>query len=228
MLDDNQFWDEHVLFNGENWNLMKNEVFDRTRYSLLSRLKNWEDQQSWQEFYDTYRRLIYGVALKSGLSEEEAEEVLQETVITVAKNIGEFRRDPARGTFKSWLMHTTRWRIQDQLRKRKRAESFLEAPPENSSRTAFIERVPDQSSFNLETLWDGEWEKNLLDMALEKVRRRVDPARYQAYDLHVLRSWPVQKVAEKLGLTAAQVYTAKYKVSGLLKNEVENLKNKML
>jgi RNA polymerase sigma factor (sigma-70 family) len=207
---------------------MKNEVFDRTRYSLLSRLKNWEDQKSWQEFYDTYRKLIYGVALKSGLSEEEAEEVLQETVITVARNIGEFRKDPARGTFKSWLMHTTRWRIQDQLRKRKRIENLLEPLPDNSSRTAFIERIPDQNSFDLEALWEQEWERNMLDMALEKVRRRVDPARYQAYDLHVLRAWPVQKVAAKLGLTAAQVYTAKYKVSGLLKNEVENLKKKML
>ena len=214
--------------NGESRKLMKSEVFERTRYSLLSRLKNWEDQKSWQEFYDQYRRLIFGVALRAGLSEEEAQEVLQETVITVAKNIGSFRRDPNRGTFKSWLMHTTRWRIQDQLRKRKRAEDVLVALPESSSRTGFIERIPAADSFGLEEIWEREWEGNLLEMALEKVRRRIDPARYQAYDLHVLKAWPVQKVAQKLGLTPAQVYTAKYKVAGLLKNEVDILKTKLV
>lgn len=214
--------------NGESRKLMKSEVFERTRYSLLSRLKNWEDQKSWQEFYDQYRRLIFGVALRAGLSEEEAQEVLQETVITVAKNIGTFHKDPARGTFKSWLMHTTRWRIQDQLRKRKRSEDVLVALPESSSRTGFIERIPAHNSFELEEIWESEWEGNLLEMALEKVRRRIDPARYQAYDLHVLRAWPVQKVAEKLGLTPAQVYTAKYKVASLLKNEVDILKTKMV
>ena len=35
-----------------------------TRYSLLSRLQNWEDHESWRVFFDTYWRLIYSVALK--------------------------------------------------------------------------------------------------------------------------------------------------------------------
>src|ERR1700704_35998 len=70
-----------------------------TRYSLLSRLQNWEDQESWRVFFDTYWRLIYSVALKSGLTQTEAEEVVQETVICVAKDIQKFKRDPQRGSF---------------------------------------------------------------------------------------------------------------------------------
>jgi len=62
--------------------------------------------------------LIYSVAIKSGLTETEAEEVVQETVICVAKSIQKFKRDRARGSFKGWLRNLTRWRIADQLRKR--------------------------------------------------------------------------------------------------------------
>ena len=47
-----------------------------TRYSLLSRLQDWDDQQSWREFFDNYWRLIYSFALKSGLSETEAQDVV--------------------------------------------------------------------------------------------------------------------------------------------------------
>jgi hypothetical protein len=48
-----------------------------TRQSLLARLKDWEDQESWREFFDTYWRLIHATALKAGLSEPEAQEVVQ-------------------------------------------------------------------------------------------------------------------------------------------------------
>ena len=39
-----------------------------TQRSLLSKLKNWDDQQSWQEFFDTYWKLIYGVARTLGIN----------------------------------------------------------------------------------------------------------------------------------------------------------------
>src|SRR6266545_4859896 len=90
----------------------------QTRWSLIGRLKDMDDQQSWQEFFDAYWKLIYAVALKAGLSDAEAQDVVQETVISVAKKMPEFKCDPAAGSFKSWLLTLTRWRIVDQLRKR--------------------------------------------------------------------------------------------------------------
>jgi|SRR5437867_3181385 len=71
-----------------------------TRWSLLTRLKNWDDQESWKEFFDLYWRLVYNVAIKAGLTDPEAQDVVQETVITVAKNLKDFKTDPARGSFK--------------------------------------------------------------------------------------------------------------------------------
>jgi len=65
-----------------------------TRPSLLVRLKDTGDQQSWQEFNDLYRKLIFGFAIKAGLTETEAQEVVQETLIAAAKNLPEFRYDP--------------------------------------------------------------------------------------------------------------------------------------
>src|SRR5881628_645151 len=105
-----------------------------TRWSLLARLKDWQDQASWQEFFDAYWKLIYSVALKAGLSDAEAQEVVQETVISVAKKMPEFKADPAAGSFKSWLLTLTRWRIIDQVRKRQakpapNSEDGQECPP---------------------------------------------------------------------------------------------------
>src|SRR5213082_2532532 len=111
-----------------------------TRRSLVDRLENWHDRKRWQEFFDTYWKLIYSAARKSGLTEVEAQEVVQETVITVAKNIGKLRYDPAVGSFKGWLLHITRWRIADQFRKREPAE-MKRARSQDDRQTATIERV---------------------------------------------------------------------------------------
>jgi len=64
---------------------MNDDEFIPTRRTLLSRLKNWNDQESWKEFFETYARLIYSVAAKAGLTDAEAQDVVQETVIIVAR-----------------------------------------------------------------------------------------------------------------------------------------------
>ena len=71
-----------------------------TRWTLIERLKNWDDQESWRQFFDTYWKLIYGVAIKSGLTHPEAQDVVQETVISVSKSMQNFKADPAYGSTK--------------------------------------------------------------------------------------------------------------------------------
>src|SRR5213078_3552165 len=75
-----------------------------TRWTLIERLKNWDDQESWRQFFDTYWKLIYGVAIKSGLTHPEAQDVVQETVMSVCKNMQKFKADPAYSSFKAWLV----------------------------------------------------------------------------------------------------------------------------
>jgi RNA polymerase sigma-70 factor (ECF subfamily) len=194
-----------------------------TRWSLLSRLKNWDDQASWQEFFDTYWKLIYGVAIKAGLTAAEAQDVVQETVITAAKNLDQFKTDPARGSFKGWLLHTTRWRIADQFRKRTPNIAASAQRLEDSTRTATVERVPDPAGFSLEGVWEDEWQKNLLAVATENVKNRVSPEEYQMFDLCAVRQCPVKEVAAKLGVKVWKVYFAQKQIATLLKKEVKRL-----
>ena len=210
---------------------MPNETneFLPTRWSLLSRLKDWDDQQSWREFFDAYWKLIYSTALKAGLTHAEAQEVVQETVIAVAKKMGEFKTDPSKGSFKSWLLNVTRWRITDQLRKRARHDQRAQVPAEHSTaRTSTIDRVPDPAALNLDAEWEAEWEKNLVQIALERVKGRVKPEQFQMFDLLVRQEWPALKIARRLQVNLAQVYYAKFRVTSLIKGEVKKLRKRTL
>lgn len=61
------------------------QAYAKTRKSLIARLDNWEDQRTWDEFYQTYWRLIYSVAIKAGLRQDEAFDCVQETILSIAK-----------------------------------------------------------------------------------------------------------------------------------------------
>ena len=197
-----------------------------TRQSLLSRLRNREDQQAWRVFFDTYWKLIYNAAIRAGLNEAEAQDVVQETVIAVSKNIPEFVYDPAKGSFKHWLLRQTTWRITAQFRKRLPLGSVPETPATGSTTTNPLERVPDPAMPALEALWEEEWEKNLLEAAFRRVKAKVDARQYQVFDLCVRQKWPAAKVARDLRINPARVYLAKHRVGNLLKKELLYLKTK--
>jgi RNA polymerase sigma-70 factor (ECF subfamily) len=202
------------------------EEFIPTRQSLLSRLKNWSDQESWQTFFDTYWGLIYGTALRSGLTDAEAQDVVQETVISVCKSMSDFKYDAEHGSFKTWLLRLTSWRIIDQLRKRRHAVQDPDAGRSTSTGTDVIERVADPGGLGLEELWEEEWERNLLEAAVTRVKKKVDPKLYQIFDLAVTKQWPVLRVARALNINVGKVYVTKHRIGKLIKQEIEYLRTK--
>jgi RNA polymerase sigma factor (sigma-70 family) len=199
-----------------------------TRASLLERLKDLGDQGSWNEFYQTYRGLIYSVAHRAGLNETDAEEVVQDTVIAVARKMPGFRYDPAVDSFKGWLLTVTRWRILDQLKKRQQlASQTLNTSTtitDEGTRTNVVERFPDPAGFDLAAIWDEEWERNLLQTALDRIKRQVHPQHYEIYHLHVILGQPLREVTRALGVNAGRVYLAKHRVGNLLKSEIRKLR----
>jgi RNA polymerase sigma-70 factor (ECF subfamily) len=210
---------------------MHNDMTDDlipTRRSLLTRLKDWDDQEGWKRFFDTYWKLIHGVAVKSGLTDAEAQDAVQETVIEVAKRMHEFKYDPALGSFKGWLCQLTRWKVVGQFRRRQRDLAPHARTLADPDRTATVERLPDPESLDLDSLWEEEWRKNLIDAALRRLKRKANAKDFQIFHFYVLREWPVQEVVETLGVSADQVYQAKSRILPLLTKEVEYLETQML
>ncbi len=204
--------------------LNRTEIAERdlipTRLSLLTRLKDWNDQEGWREFFDMYWKLIYSFAIKKGLSDSEAQDVVQETVFSVLKNLQSF--DSNKAPFKTWLLHLTDWRITDQLRRRPRNNQPLRRDDE----TGTAERVADPKGQSIEQVWNEEYENNLLSAAIERVKRKVDAKQYQVFDLYVFKNWPVTRVARALNINAGKVYLAKHRISRLIRKEIIHLQNK--
>jgi len=197
-----------------------------TRPSLLYRIRNPENHASWQDFYDTYWRLVYAVARQAGLPHTEAQDVVQETFRRVAKNIAKFRYDPSVGFFKNWLLKIVGWRIKDQFRKRPKLCEPLDRNGSTGRQTPTAEQVPDPHV--LEDLYEEEWKRNLLDEALKRVKSQVKPKQYQAFSLYVIKALPMKEITSLLGITPNQVSLAKLRITRLVVQEAKRLEREIL
>jgi RNA polymerase sigma-70 factor (ECF subfamily) len=198
----------------------------RTRRTLLGRLHDLQDQAAWREFFDSYWRLIYKVARSSGLTDAEAQDVVQNTFIYLSRRMPNFRYDPARGAFKSWLRVVTRSRISIFRRQQKADEKFLGQLQHDADdqRAAEIEEIPDPAGDALDEVWQREWEENLLARATGGVRARVNAQHFLIFRLSTLNQVPLKQVAKQLHLSLPQVYLARHRVSRLLGEEVQRLR----
>jgi RNA polymerase sigma-70 factor (ECF subfamily) len=147
-------------------------------------------------------------------------------MISVAKHMPAFKYDRAIGSFKAWLLNMTRWRITDQLRKRRRLPAYDPADDTDAD-IRMMGKMVDPVSESLNVLWDAEWEKNLLDAATDKVKRHLDPQKYQIFDFYVNKEWSSAEVAKAFGVSVGQVYLAKHRVTEMITEEVKKLEMKM-
>ena len=198
-----------------------------TRWTLIGRLKNWDDQEGWREFFDTYWKLIYSVARRAGLAAEDAQDVVQDTVVSVCKAMHRFQAEPRRGAFKAWLLTVTRSRIVDHQRKRRRDL----APAGHGSRdtaagTSREDRIVDPAGNGFEALWDAEWERNVITLALEKLERQTSSRHYQVFLLHVIKQFPAERVARVTGVEIGQVYLIKHRLTPLFRAAMAELETK--
>lgn len=194
-----------------------------TRRTLIDRLRDKDDHQSWNQFFATYSKLIYGFALRTGLTKEEAQEVVQETVISFSKNAEEYQYDPEKGSFKSWLLKLTRWRIQDQFRRRSRDPILDSAEPYEDAGKADSTYMRDIQEADFRTLWEEEWRENVLAVAIDRVKKVADPRHYQAFELYVLRNMSASVVQERLRIGRGLLYVYKHRISKMIQREIKAL-----
>lgn len=205
-----------------------NDSFLPTRSSLLSRLKNASDAAGWQYFVDNYGRLIFQVCLRAGLARQEAEDIVQDTVAAVAKQMPRFEYDRSRGSFKGWLARVTRNHIADFLEKKTReANRRVELPPEQADGLAARDEVIAGGSESMDALWESEWREHLLARALRCVQQKLPARSVQIFQMSALDGWSTEKIAGALCLSRPQVYLARHRAARLVKKEIERLRKEL-
>ncbi len=189
----------------------------KTRPTLLERVKDFRDEQSWQEFNRLYRPLIRCFLYKVGVPREHVPDLTQEVMQIVLNQIPDFQYDPEKGSFRGWLYVVTANRARRFYRQHSRGADGRGG----TTHQELLQQLPAEE--RVSEIWEQEWQKRCLEEAMKKVRERVKESTWESFRLATLEGLPAETVAQKTNLSVGQVYVNKSRVLKWLRETVEAL-----
>ena len=189
-----------------------------TRASLLVRLRDGSDHNSWREFLELYSPLIYGFVRNRGLQDADAADLLQDVLRSVAGALGRLDYDKQKGGFRAWLFTITRNKLATFLTSRR---SHNQASGD-SAQHQLLTAHPDRSH-SLEDDWEREFQRQLAAQAMQKIQSEFEEKTWQAFRQTAVDGLSAAEVSHRMGLSPGAIYVAKSRVLARLKEEVERL-----
>ncbi|HRX86153.1 MAG TPA: sigma-70 family RNA polymerase sigma factor [Phycisphaerae bacterium] len=178
-----------------------------TSTSLLAGLQDHANRTVWQQFAARYQPMLVRYGRRLGLSDADAEDAAQQTLIAFSQSYREGKYDPLKGRLRVWLFGIARNQVRNLQRKVGRQEQQV---VEESQQTGFFARLPDDDRF--EQIWEEEWRDAVLRQCLTEVAREFDDRTVQAFELFAWRGQSAQEVADQLGMSPNAVFIAKHRV----------------
>ncbi len=186
-----------------------------TRYSLIQRLQDGGDDAAWDEFASIYRPMIVRIALRKQLQFDDAEDLAQQVLVLVLKNITKWKTDPARARFRTWLQTVVRNATINALSRRPKDQATG-----GTNSLQQLNESPDKAY----ALWfDLEWQRETLRWVAQQVRGEFESTTWTAFWDTAIEELSAQEVAERIGKSVGAVYIARSRVMQRIKQKLVDL-----
>lgn len=191
-----------------------------TRASLLLRVRDPNDEAAWSEFVAIYAPQIFAWARRHGMQNSDAGDVTQIVLGKLVRSMQSFEYDPKKGRFRSWLRTVTANAVRSFATSANRVDRGVGGTSVNQR---LLGLAADEAIGDLFGILDAQADRDLLGIAEERVKLRVKPANWEAWELTVRGGRSPAEAAEELGLRPSDVYVARTRVTKMLRAEVQRL-----
>ena len=185
----------------------------QTSLTLMEMLREHpKNAVAWDRFVRRYHPKICGWCRAWGLQEADAEDVAQDVIAKLTQKMASFQYDQSR-CFRAWLKTITQRVLSDLIASRRRAVG--------SQAIRFLETL--EARADLEQRIEEIFDRELLDLAISRVRERVAQATWDAFRLTTFEECTGVQASRLLGIPVASVFVAKHRVQKMLKEEIDKL-----
>ncbi|MEK6643878.1 MAG: sigma-70 family RNA polymerase sigma factor [Planctomycetota bacterium] len=173
-----------------------------THGTLLARIANPADPMAWSEFCRQYERMIRSFAARQGVVGAEADDVVQEVLISLTKAMTSFEYDPAKGKFRSYLKTVV---VRAIYRRRQKS-------PSNVSGLESMADIAAADDESLDAVWEEEWRQQHLRRAMCTVESEFNSSDLKCFQSYVLNGDDAAEVSKRYDVSVGQVYNAKHRI----------------
>jgi RNA polymerase sigma-70 factor (ECF subfamily) len=189
-----------------------------TSATLLQRLNDRSDSVAWQRLVDLYTPLINAWLRRQAVPAEDAEDLTQEVLAIVIREVSQFQHNGRAGAFRTWLRTITINCLRQSWRSRRARPQTTRLPDLDSA----LAQLEDPAS-DLSRRWDREHDEFVLHRLLDLIEPEFRPATWQAFRRQVVDGAPAEIVAGELGMTVNAVTIAKSRVLSHLRRNAQGL-----
>ena len=185
-----------------------------TRASLIARICDLGDHGAWSEFVDLYEPVVQRFLQRYSLQHADAAEVSQEVLARVAQSIQHWDGDRANSTFRGWLYRITRNLTIDFLRKKQQEQA------RTAGQLGVLSDLAD-SNDSPSAEFQAEYEKQLFHWAADQLKPQFKAANWQAFWMSTVEGFPIEEVAQQLGIECSSVYVARSRIMARLAQVIQ-------
>ena len=199
-----------------SWEARVND-FPETRESLLVQVRSPANREAWEQFVHLYRPVVYRLARRRGMQDADAQDLVQQVLISVAAAIPAWEKSSESVRFRHWLARVVRNAILNGLSRRPRDRA--------AGGTSVQELLAEQADADSEASQEIELEyrRELYLRGAAQVRRDVGPETWRAFELTVIENCPIDVAAVELGKQPGSIYAARSRVMRRLREAVREL-----
>ena len=189
-----------------------------TSISLLNRLQQTDDSENWNRLVDLYAPLLRAWLRKYEVQDSDADDLVQEVLATVLKDLPEFEHNQRTGAFRTWL----RTILANRVKLFWRSQKYRPLASGTSSLDERLNQLQHGGS-EVSQMWNREHDDYVLKRLMKTVETQFEPKTWQAFHRQVVDGERANIVARELDMSLSSVYMAKSRVLSALRRESKGL-----
>jgi RNA polymerase sigma-70 factor (ECF subfamily) len=178
-----------------------------TPRSLLEQLCDEPPGDGWERLVALYGPLLRGWLLRYDVQDADAEDLIQDVLIVVHRELPSFRHNQQPGAFRSWLRRILVNRVRNLWRRRDRGD----VASGGSDAALRLKELEDPHS-QISRVWDRDHDRYLTRRLLELLEDRFTATTRKVFHRLVFDGVRADQAAAEFGLSLNAVFTAKSRV----------------
>ena len=191
---------------------------NETSLSLLQQLRQSPDVETWDRLHEIYAPLIRKWLIRYDMQESDADDVAQEVLMAVSKDLESFEHNGRPGAFRAWVKGILVNRLREFWRRRDR-QAEATGGSDMNRRLAEL----DDPASQITVIWNNEHDQHVLRKLLAIVQPRFERNTWTAFCKTMFDGVKPQTVAQELGMTVNAVVIAKSRVLNKLRQEASGM-----
>jgi RNA polymerase sigma-70 factor (ECF subfamily) len=191
---------------------------NETSLSLLARIGQSDDSDSWNRLVELYAPLMRGWLQSYEVTGADADDLVQDVLTVVSQELPKFRHNERQGAFRNWLKKILVNRLRNYWRARHRRPNATGG----SSMLHQLNQLEDDTS-ELSRIWNEQHDREVVSQLMELVRPKFQAKTWEAFHRQMFGGQRPDQVAAELAMPLGSVYMARNRVLNALRREAAGL-----